>query len=261
MPEPRRFGHRALDERSSIISPTSTLPPTLGNGRPVRLEMPREVQAPSIGPNGQKPIPEKVNEPLAHRLDPTRTPPKPEPTVRVPSQPDYRSRPEDAMASGIFERAIVKAFSADVVGMAKRDGKPQPSAEALEQAVGVRLRLTGRNQDEVAAILTISAGPDSARDRERFRRSAAYAFSDATTERLRKRPSFGTRIRAIEADTEAKLFRQLRRQALDHLRRDLDDVWLHHRMQADEARRRHARRLKFLRDLCWRSNAHDVEAG
>ena len=248
-----RRARAKLDEHSSNISPTSMLPPTPGSDRPVRVEMPREDQAPSIGANGQKPIPEKVNEPLAHRLDPTSTPPKPMPIVEVPSRPDYRSRPEDAMASGTLERAIVKAFAADVVGMAKRDGNPQPSAEALDRAVGVRLRLTGRNEDEVAAILATCAGPNSAGDRERFFRLAAYAFSDATTERLRKRPSFGTRIRAIEADTEAKLFRKLRLQALDHLRRDLDDVWVHHRMQADDAKRRHARRLKFLQDLCWRS--------
>ena len=219
----------------------------------------------TVNESARKPGPSVVSDERSRNLDGREREPSPK-SATVPSQaplpPTTGERAAVEIGSAglscdVIDRALVSAFAADVKAEAQRQGK-SPSAAASTRGIAVRLRITGRSRAEVEVVLASIAVPAKTEiERDHIARAITKAignaFSEETTRKLRTRTKFAARVRAIEERTEAREYRRLRRKALDKLRRDLDAVWTERRMRADEAALRHARRLKLLNDLRWRT--------
>ena len=159
-----------------------------------------------------------------------------------------------SLASGLLEQALVKAFVSEVQARYRKRNREPPHGQDLGRDLAVLLRATGRGTDEVTTVLTEgSVATGTMGSTLWVKDCVAHAFSAETTRKLAARPSFVTRAQWIEGATETKLYRRLRRGALDELKADLNQVWVTRQLQADDAHRRHAARLSMLHEIRWRT--------
>ena len=182
---------------------------------------------------------------------------KPRPQRAFPASgptpaPGVYAGPGAIAGSEALARALHDAHAASAIESAYDNDRLPPSDEELLRKVALRLRASGLDRDEVGRYLR-TGDPAENRDASAgaVTRAVNHAFSERSTAWLAAAPKFVTRAERVSGRAETALYRWLRADALQQLKRDLDEVWVTRRARADEVAERHRRRMAWIRDLRW----------